>query len=72
MLGAPVKGVQRKQQGAEHTALGGSGVDQKSGADETANLKCLGSVCGEVHYPVTESGTLAQTFQLHKVTYQEK
>ncbi len=27
----------------------------------TANLNCLGSVCEEVHYPVAECGTEAQS-----------
>ncbi len=30
-------GVQREQEGAEHTALGGSGVEHKSGGGETAD-----------------------------------
>ncbi len=52
-------GVQREQVGAEHTALGGSGVQHLSGGGVTTSPNRLGSVCEEVQYP--ECGTQAQS-----------
>ena len=47
--------AQCEQEGAEHTALGDSGV--QFGGGGTANPDCLGSVCWEVQYSVTEFAT---------------
>ncbi len=54
-------GAQSEQEGAEHTALGGSGVEHQSGGGVTSNLDYLGSVCEEVQYPVAECCTQAQS-----------
>ncbi len=48
MSGIAVMGVQCEQEGAEHTALGGSGVEHQSGRDLMANPNCPWSVCEEV------------------------
>ncbi len=61
MLGITVMGVQSEQEGAEHTALGASSVEQESGGGVTTNLNSLGSVCEEVQYPVAACGTQAQS-----------
>lgn len=44
-FGAAVVDVQCEQVGAEHTALGGSCVQQLSGERSAAKLNRLGSVC---------------------------
>ncbi len=61
LSGIAVGGVQREQEGAEHTALGVSGVQQGSGGRVTSNPNFLGSVCEEIQYPVAECGTQAQS-----------
>ncbi len=64
-----VVGVQREQEGAEHTALGGTGVHHESGGGVTANLNCLRSVCEEVHDPLAECGTQAQSAEFVSVSW---
>ncbi len=61
MSGIAVVGVQREQEGAEHTALGGSCVEHYSGGGVTTSLNYLRSVCEEVQYQVAECGTQAQS-----------
>ena len=51
--------VHCEQEGAEHTALGGS-CSEESRRGMTANQNCLGSACEEVQYLVSECGIQAQ------------
>ncbi len=51
-FGVAIMSLQRKQEGGEHTALGGSSVEHYSWEGLTTNPDCLRSVCEEVWYPV--------------------
>ena len=48
MSGSAVMGVNWEQEGAKHTALGGSNVEHWSKEGVIANLNCLGSAYVEV------------------------
>ncbi len=45
MSGIAVMDVQSEQEGAGHTALGGSGLQHQSVGGVTTNPNCLGSIC---------------------------
>lgn len=58
-----VVGVERIQEGAQHTALWGAGVQCGSGGEMRAESYSLGTVCKKVLYPSTCERREAKSYQ---------